>query len=287
MAWLRIDDRVRTHPKIASAGPTAAWVWFCGVCYCREHLTDGLIPHAILATLVPGLKEGAVRKQAAILVRERLWHEADGGFRVHDFLDWNPTKAKVLEQRECEKDKKARQRGGVPEGQGGDTVEGHTGDSYTRGRDRAQDARGAGLGSGSSSAADALKPGESKTSTAIARRGYGGGALSGMLPREHLRHAWCGERICVPDALHADFQRRIGGNPSDADGQLRLFYQRVHNGIPPGPFGDDAFDFWRKAFAAAFPSVAPQGRQQKTGLIDRMRASDEAATAMLDSRGRS
>lgn len=36
MPWLKIDDRVRTHPKTVKAGPAASWFWFCGICYCRE-----------------------------------------------------------------------------------------------------------------------------------------------------------------------------------------------------------------------------------------------------------
>ena len=48
MAWLRIDDRVRTHPKIAEAGPAAAWLWFCGICYCREHLTGYKCPRDVM-----------------------------------------------------------------------------------------------------------------------------------------------------------------------------------------------------------------------------------------------
>src|SRR5690606_15926339 len=202
MAWLRIDDRVRTHPKIAQAGPTAAWVWFCGVCYCREHLTDGFIPNAILATLVPGLTAAAVRKHATALVRENLWHQVDGGYEVHDFLDWNPTKARVIEQRQYEKDKKARQRGGVPEGHTQGHVKGHrinvpegrAGDSYTRGRDRAEDAGGRGPGSCSGSLETSGDREGGAGETRVARRGYGGGALAGMLPRDHLRHAWCGDR---------------------------------------------------------------------------------------------
>jgi hypothetical protein len=107
MAWLRIDDRVRTHPKVVQAGMTAAWFWFCGICYCREHLTDGFIAKAML----PTLSAGAGTKAAALaakLVKVGLWHEVEGGYQVHDFLDWNPARAEVLRKRKEDADRKRR-----------------------------------------------------------------------------------------------------------------------------------------------------------------------------------
>lgn len=115
MAWLKIDDRVRTHPKIARAGPAAAWLWFCGVCYAREHLTDGFLPKEIVPTLAGGLP--SPWKHAAKLVEVHLWEDALGGYRVHDFLDWNPSRSEVLSLRDKERDKKRTQRG-THEGQG-------------------------------------------------------------------------------------------------------------------------------------------------------------------------
>jgi hypothetical protein len=109
VAWLRIDDRVRTHPKIVEAGPEAAWVWFSGICYCREHLTDGFIPSAMLASLVPGVNERKVRLLAAKLTEARLWHADPKGYRVHDFLDWNPSREQVMVKRE--EDRKRKEKG--------------------------------------------------------------------------------------------------------------------------------------------------------------------------------
>jgi hypothetical protein len=109
VAWLRIDDRVRTHPKIAQAGPSAAWLWFCGICYCREHLTDGFIPKAVLPGLALGLTQA--EKHAKSLIAVNLWHPTEGGYLVHDFLDWNPSRAEVESQRTDERERKRRERG--------------------------------------------------------------------------------------------------------------------------------------------------------------------------------
>lgn len=113
MAWLRIDDRVRTHPKIAQAGPAAAWLWFCGICYCREHLTDGLIPSAVVPGLALGLTQAS--KHAERLVSVGLWHARPEGFEVHDFLDWNPKRSEVESERNKERDRKRKERGHPPE----------------------------------------------------------------------------------------------------------------------------------------------------------------------------
>jgi 5-methylcytosine-specific restriction endonuclease McrA len=106
MPWLKVDDRVRTHPKVVMAGPDAAWFWFCGICYCREHLTDGFIPKMMLASLVPGVGPSAAKRHAATLVRVNLWHNAEGGYQVHDFLDWNPSRADIEADKEWDRRRK-------------------------------------------------------------------------------------------------------------------------------------------------------------------------------------
>lgn len=83
-------------------------------------------------------------------------------------------------------------------------------------------------------------------------------ALAGTLPREHLRHGWCSSRgKCVPDFLHEEFIRSVGGDRRAADQRLRAFYEAREHGWPEGPIGDDPVKLWRREFAASFPSVAP------------------------------
>jgi hypothetical protein len=132
VAWLRIDDRVRTHPKIAEAGPAAAWLWFCGVCYCREHLTDGVIHKSVLASLAMNLTQPV--KHAERLVAVGLWHETDNGngYTVHDFLDWNPSRAEVETARKADLERK-RNKHGVP----ADSERNLSGFQTTPSRDRA------------------------------------------------------------------------------------------------------------------------------------------------------
>ena len=113
MAWLRIDDRVRTHPKIAEAGPAAAWLWFCGICYCREHLTDGVIPRSVVSSLAMNLP--LPLKHAERLCAVGLWHSTAGGYLVHDFLDWNPSRADVETARKADLERKRNRHGVLPD----------------------------------------------------------------------------------------------------------------------------------------------------------------------------
>jgi hypothetical protein len=94
MAWVRIHDGALSHPKvIAMFDPRRAFdLWLWGLSYCQQYLTDGRLP----AEACP---RGS-RKAAALLVVRGLWERRDdGGYYVHDYLDWNDSREVVLEKR--------------------------------------------------------------------------------------------------------------------------------------------------------------------------------------------
>ncbi len=78
-----------------------------------------------------------------------------------------------------------------------------------------------------------------------------GGVMAGALPRDHLRHAWCSDRICVPDFIHKQLVRAKGGDPTVAATWLREWYPAVV-AQQSGPIGPPAEKFWPAAFAAEF-----------------------------------
>src|SRR5437879_2331970 len=96
MVWARIEDQFADHPKVVAAGPLAAWLYVCGLTYSNRFLTDGFIPDGQVRKLadVP-----SPRKLATTLVRVGLWEPAEGGFRIHDFFDYNPSAEEVLAKR--------------------------------------------------------------------------------------------------------------------------------------------------------------------------------------------
>jgi len=109
--WMKFETRVRTHPKLAetiekTGHCDAAWLWFSGNAYSRDALTDGLIEDRMLATLIPGLPPRALKGLPAVLVAAGLWHRVDGGYMIHDFLNYNPTKAEIEIKRKADRDRK-------------------------------------------------------------------------------------------------------------------------------------------------------------------------------------
>lgn len=107
MAWVRLDDGFAEHPKVEEVGPLAGFLHIAALCYCNRNLTDGFIPASRVTKLadVP-----AVRKHAQALVRVGMWLEVDGGYQVHDYLEYQPSKAKVEAEREAARKRMAEAR---------------------------------------------------------------------------------------------------------------------------------------------------------------------------------
>ena len=95
MAWVRIHDGALSHPKIAGLvdwrNPFCVWVW--GLSYCQLHLTDGRVVKAAIPN------KDALRA-AAQLVARGLWQDDGDAFTVHDYLDWNDSKADIQSKRD-------------------------------------------------------------------------------------------------------------------------------------------------------------------------------------------
>lgn len=104
MAWVRIHDGALSHPKLS---PLVRWrdplhVWLWGLSHTQQHLTDGFIDERV----VP--RSG--RRAAEELVARRLWDEAPGGWRIHDYLDWNDSREQILRGRKKGKERLQRWR---------------------------------------------------------------------------------------------------------------------------------------------------------------------------------
>jgi hypothetical protein len=96
MAWLRIDDQFFSHPKVLAAGNEAIGLWVRLLTWSGAHLTDGFVPfHATILFQNRALKRNLTR-----LVKVGLLHETEGGYNIHDYLEWNPSASQVLDERE-------------------------------------------------------------------------------------------------------------------------------------------------------------------------------------------
>jgi len=106
MTWVKLDDQFPDHPKVEAAGPMAAWLYVCGLCYCAEHLTDGFIPASKAARLAP-----VPAKHLERLCQVGLWTKVDDGYRVHDYLDFQPSGETVRRERKAASERMANKRG--------------------------------------------------------------------------------------------------------------------------------------------------------------------------------
>jgi hypothetical protein len=112
VTWVRIDDRYATHQKMLRAGGIAIAVDVAGMCYCAGHGTDGFIPTEALAAAAPFLNKRQAMAAAGRLVEVGRWVPIDGGWRIHDYLTYNPSAAEAAKERwrRAENTRKWRER---------------------------------------------------------------------------------------------------------------------------------------------------------------------------------
>lgn len=96
MPWVRLDDRFPRHRKVELLSDRAFRLYVSALCWSSENLTEG----RILARELPvvarlrGIKTAAGELEAA-----GLWDRTDTGWEIHDFLEYNPDRARVQADR--------------------------------------------------------------------------------------------------------------------------------------------------------------------------------------------
>jgi hypothetical protein len=91
MSYAGIDCGFPFHPKIRALTDAEYRVHSTAIIYANEHLTDGLIERDVV-DMFKGYKPKVVQG----LVDRGLWHYHDDGWTIHDYLDWNKSRAQVL-----------------------------------------------------------------------------------------------------------------------------------------------------------------------------------------------
>jgi len=106
MTWIRVDDHFADHPKVMALGKdrlSGLGLWHVAASYTARHLTDGFVPRSALILQGPA----ALTEK---MVGVGLFVLCDGGYRLHDWLDYNPPRAKILSDRQAAKDRMASGR---------------------------------------------------------------------------------------------------------------------------------------------------------------------------------
>jgi hypothetical protein len=147
VTWVKIEDGFTEHPKVLQVGPLGAWIHLQGLCYTSRNLSDGFVPlgaakafnHVAMEHIgvdyasigergkeIDSFGEDAVEiNWSSELVSVGLWHRADGrrgackcipdrkrrgGFWIHDYLKYNPSRELVLKERAAARERMSRQR---------------------------------------------------------------------------------------------------------------------------------------------------------------------------------
>ncbi len=98
--WIKLDDGFATHPKMLLVGPYGLVLQVRAFCYCSQHHTDGLVSAAAVSLFtsdIPPIPEG----WANVMVSAGLWDAHNLGYNVHDFLEWNLSKAQYLSMKDA------------------------------------------------------------------------------------------------------------------------------------------------------------------------------------------
>src|SRR5687767_11648996 len=104
--WSKLCDTFWHHPKTRAAKWDELGVWCAMLSYCAGHLTDGHFTNAELR-LVAGRKGISVAKR---LVMVGLWETYPGGYKFHDYTDFQPSSDHILAERKANRERQAKYR---------------------------------------------------------------------------------------------------------------------------------------------------------------------------------
>lgn len=121
MGYVKQDDARGDHPKLVEAGPLAAHLDDVAIYYCNRNRTDGFVPRGQVRKLVDwhGIFAGETKREAKpvdalalanTLVEVGRWEPCEGGFRVHDYLDHQPSAEQIDASRTASRKRVARHR---------------------------------------------------------------------------------------------------------------------------------------------------------------------------------
>lgn len=109
MPWVKLDDHFDENPKVARLSDAALALWVTGLAYSNRNLTDGFIPTQVGRGKLRYC-DGGTDSPIGELESADLWDPVDGGWLIHDFTDYQPTRDQVLAEREAARERKAKSR---------------------------------------------------------------------------------------------------------------------------------------------------------------------------------
>ena len=104
MSWVRIEHDLARHRRIRELNVNAKWLYVVALCYCCDHLTDGLIDQVALKQIIADadIPTSSAKRAVKRLEDAGLWirHDDRDGWLIRDYLDYQPTREDVKFRRE-------------------------------------------------------------------------------------------------------------------------------------------------------------------------------------------
>lgn len=105
MPWFKVDDSFHSHPKVLAAPPAALGLWVVAGSWSGANLSDGFVPDHVLPRLLP---DSATLAQQLVAVG--LWKRTRGGYRFHDWSEFNPKRDDVEQERKAARERMRKLR---------------------------------------------------------------------------------------------------------------------------------------------------------------------------------
>jgi hypothetical protein len=98
VTWVNLDDQFPEHPKVVALSDGAFRLHVSAIAYANRFLTDGILQAEAIGRLIPRYRKSYLDE----LLRRMLWVEVmPGVYEIHDYLDWNKSRAEVEKRREA------------------------------------------------------------------------------------------------------------------------------------------------------------------------------------------
>ena len=99
MSWVKLDDAFFANRKVRSVSVQASHLALAGLCFCAQNENDGHLLDDDVKLIANMAKVGPAAKLVEELVGVGVWERENGGFAVHDFLEYNPSHAELEQKR--------------------------------------------------------------------------------------------------------------------------------------------------------------------------------------------
>lgn len=110
MTWVSVSDDFTDHPKFRHLDDDATALWIRALAFANRHLTDGVVPAVMLRDLSRSKSPEKVAAKlcaASGITGKPLWSKVEGGYKIHDFHDYQPSARAVRSRRDDTSAKRA------------------------------------------------------------------------------------------------------------------------------------------------------------------------------------